>query len=200
MASLTTDLGNNDIDFEDIDIYASKKAAKYGMKGKFTGKDSKGEEIEPSGSGKNEGKYTLKDVRKCLKVQEWIKNQEEEDSKELKKVNDFSSKSAKEAFDELGISLEEYETNGGKRTGKRTKGSITKQDVLDYKKSSGTQEVVTDDKKYTTKKMMERIEKLGTSLKAAAKEYLKENPGSYKSGKFWGKKEVDAAIEYAMSL
>ena len=204
MASLTTDLGNNDIDididFEDIDIYASKKAAKYGMKGKFTGKDSKGEEIEPSGSGKNEGKYTLKDVRKCLKVQEWIKNQEEEDSKELKKVNDFSSKSAKEAFDELGISLEEYETNGGKRTGKRTKGSITKQDVLDYKKSSGTQEVVTDDKKYTTKKMMERIEKLGTSLKAAAKEYLKENPGNYKSGKLWGKKEVDAAIEHAMSL
>ena len=39
-----------------------------GMKGKFTGKDSKGEEIEPSGSEKNEGKYTLKDVRKCLKV------------------------------------------------------------------------------------------------------------------------------------
>ena len=105
MASLTTDLGNNDIDividFQDIDIYASKKAAKYGMKGKFTGKDSKGKKIEPSGSGKNEGKYTLKDVRKCLKVQEWIKNQEEEDSKELKKVNDFSSKSAKEAFDEL---------------------------------------------------------------------------------------------------
>ena len=192
MASLAT------IDFQDIDTYASKKAAKYGMKGKFTGRDSKGEEIEPSGSGKNEGKYTLKDVRKCLKVQEWIKNQEEEDSKELKKVNDFSSKSAKEAFDELGISLEEYETNGGKRTGKRTKGSITKQDVLDYKKSSGTQEVVTDDKKYTTKKMMERIEKLGTSLKAAAKEYLKENPGNYKSGKLWGKKEVDAAIEHAM--
>ena len=203
MASLTTDLGNNDIDididFQDIDIYASKKAAKYGMKGKFTGKDSNGEEIEPSGSGKNEGKYTLKDVRKCLKVQEWIKNQEEEDSKELKKVNDFSSKSAKEAFDELGISLEEYETNGGKRTGKRTKGSITKQDVLDYKKSSGTQEVVTDDKKYTTKKMMEKIEKLGTSLKAAAKEYLEKNPGDYKS-KVWGKKEVDAAIEHAMSL
>ena len=49
MASLVT------IDYQDIDTYASKKAAKYGMKGKFTGKDSKGEAIEPSGSGKNEG-------------------------------------------------------------------------------------------------------------------------------------------------
>ena len=189
MASLAT------IDFQDIDTYASKKAAKYGMKGKFTGKDSKGEAIEPSGSGKNEGKYTLKDVRKCLKVQEWIEENNIEGEKEVKKVNAFSSKSAKEAFDELGISLENWT---GKRSGKRTKGSITKQDVLDYKKSSGTQEVVSDDKKYTTKKMKDRIEKLGTVLKAAAKKYLKENPGNYKSGKSWGKKEVDAAIEYAM--
>ena len=46
--------------------------------------------------------------------------------------------------------------------------------------------------------MKERIEKLGNTLKAAAKKYLKENPGDYKSGKLWGKKEVDAAIEYAM--
>jgi hypothetical protein len=192
MASLAT------IDFQDIDTYASKKAAKYGMKGKFTGIDSKGEAIESSGSGKNEGKYTLKDVRKCIKVQEWIEQNDIEGEKEVKKVNDFSSKSAKEAFDAIGISLDEYRNNGGKSTGKRTKGSITKQDVLDYKKSSGTQEVVSDDKKYTTKKMMERIEKLGNTLKAAAKEYLKENKGSYKSGKFWGKKEVDAAIEHAM--
>ena len=192
MASLAT------IDFQDIDTYASKKAAKYGMKGKFTGKDSKGEAIEPSGSGKNEGKYTLKDVRKCVKVQEWIEQNDIEGEKEVKKVNDFSSKSAKEAFEELGITLDDYRNNGGKATGKRTKGSITKQDVLDYKKSSGTQEVVSDDKKYTTKKMKERIEKLGNTLKAAAKKYLKENPGNYKSGKLWGKKEVDAAIEYAM--
>ena len=193
MASLAT------IDFQDIDTYASKKAAKYGMKGKFTGKDSKGEAIEPSGSGKNEGKYTLKDVRESvLKFQEWIEQNDIEGEKEVKKVNDFSSKSAKEAFDELGISLDDYRNNGGKATGKRTKGSITKQDVLDYKKSSGTQEVVSDDKKYTTKENEERIEKLGNTLKAAAKKYLKENPGDYKSGKLWGKKEVDAAIEYAM--
>ena len=192
MASLVT------IDYQDIDTYASKKAAKYGMKGKFTGKDSKGEAIEPSGSGKNEGKYTLKDVRKCLQVQEWIEENNIEGEKEVKKVNAFSSKSAKEAFDELGISVEVYKEQGGKATGKRTKGSITKQDIKDYKKSSGTQEVVSDDKKYTTKKMKERIEKLGNTLKDAAKQYLKENPGNYKSGKSWGKKEVDAAIEYAM--
>ena len=94
MASLAT------IDFQDIDSYASKKAAKYGMKGNFTGKDSKGEEIEPSGSGKNEGKYTLKDVRKCLKVQEWIEQNDIEGEKEVKKVNTFSSKAAEKLFKE----------------------------------------------------------------------------------------------------
>ena len=204
MASLTTDLGNNDIDididFQDIDIYASKKAAKYGMKGKFTGKDSKGEAIDPSGSGKNEGKYTLKDVRKCVKVQEWIEQNDIEGEKEVKVVKKFSSKTAEAAFDKLGITVEEYKGKGGKTSGKRTKGSITCKDIKEFQKSNGAPAVVTDDKKFTTKKMMERIEKLGKNTKEAAKEYLSKNPGSYKSGKLWGKKEVDAAIEHAMSL
>ena len=91
------------------------------MKGKFTGKDSKGEEMNLQVLERTEGKYTLKDVRKCLEFRNGLRIQEEEDSKELKKVNDFSSKSAKEAFDELGISLEEYETNGGKEQVKELK-------------------------------------------------------------------------------
>ena len=70
----------------------------------------------------------MKDVRKCVKVQEWIEQNDIEGEKEVKKVNDFSSKSAKEA-EELGITLDDYRNNGGKATGKRTKGSITKQDV-----------------------------------------------------------------------
>ena len=35
-------------------------------------------------------------------------------------------------------------------------------------------------------------------IKELAKEYLGKNSGDYKSGKVWGKKEVEAAIKYAM--
>ena len=88
----------------------------------------------------------------------------------------------------------------GTRSGKRTKGSITCKDIQDFLKTSEAPAVVTDDKKFTTKKMKERIDVLGTVLKAAAKQYLNsdEGKGEYKGNKVWGKKEVDAAIKYAM--
>ena len=203
MASLTTQPPvnlDNEFDHTNVEIYGSKKAILYGIRGKFTGKDSDKKEIEPSGTGKNEGKFLLKDIRKCPKVQKWIESSGIEGEKEVKKVNAFSSKTAKAAFDKLGITVEEYKAQGGKASGKRTKGSITCKDIKEFQKSNGAPAVVTDDKKFTTKKMMERIEKLGNRTKEAAKEYLSNNPGSYKSGKVWGKKEVDAAIEYAMSL
>ena len=195
MASLATA-----IDYMDVDIYGSKKAILYGIKGEFTGFDGEEKEIEPSGSGRNVGKFLLKDVRKCPKVQKWIESSGIEGKKEVKKVNAFSSKTAEAAFEKLGITVEEYTAQGGKASGKRTKGSITCKDIKEFQKSNGAPAVVTDDKKFTTKKMMERIEKLGTNTKKAAKEYLSNNPGTYKSGKVWGKKEVDAAIEHAMSL
>ncbi len=192
MASLAT------IDYQDIDTYASKKAAKYGMKGKFTGKDSKGEAIEPSGSGKNEGKYTLKDVRKCPNVQEWIKKENIEGEKEVKKVNTFSSKAAEKLFSEKFPEMD-VKNWTGTRTGKRTKNSITCDDIKKFiKKSSEITETVSYDKKFTTKKMKEKIDFLGNSLKELAKEYLDKNPGDYKGSKVWGKKEVEAAIKYAM--
>ena len=193
MASLAT------INFQDIDTYASKKAASYGMKGNFQGVDNSGVEIEPSGSGKNEGKFTLKDVRKCPNVQKWIKDTKADGEKEAKVVSKFSSKTAEKLFKEKfpEMNVEEWQ---GNRSGKRTKGSITCKDIKDFMKSNAVQDVVTDDKKFTTKKMKERIDSLGTVLQAAAKEYLNsdEGKGEYKSGKLWGKKEVDAAIKYAM--
>ena len=207
MASLATeqtqtDLGNDniviDIDFKDIDTYASQKAASYGTKGNFQGVDDKGK-IEPSGSGKNEGKFTLKDVRKCPNVQEWIKDTKADGEKEAKVVSKFSSKTAEKLFSEKfpNMNVEEWQ---GNRSGKRTKGSITCKDIKDFMKSNAVQEVVSDDKKFTTKKMKERIDSLGTVLQAAAKQYLNsdEGKGEYKGTKVWGKKEVDAAIKHAM--
>ena len=190
MASLATN------DFQDIDSYASKKAAKYGMKGNFIGKDSDGNKIEPSGSGKNKGKYTLKDVRKCLKVQEWIKKEKIEGEKEEKKVNTFSSKAAENLFKEKFPTLDVKDWEGSK-TGKRTKGSITCDDIKKFIKSDGDTETVPYEKKFTTKKMKEKIDVLGNTLKELAKEYLDKNPGDYKGSKVWGKKEVEAAIKYA---
>ena len=207
MASLTTqqiDLGNNDIvidiNYKDVDTYASKKAASYGRKGNFQAVDGYGKEIEPSGSGRNEGLFTLKDVRKCPNVQKWIMETQADGEKEVKVVKKFSSKTAEAAFSKLGITVEVYIERGGKASGKRTKGSITCKDIKEFQKSNAAPAVVTDDKKFTTKKMMEKIEKLGIRTKTAAKDYLREHPGTYKSGKVWGKKEVDAAIEYAMRL
>ena len=193
MASLAT------INFQDIDTYASKKAASYGMKGNFQGVDNSGVEIEPSGSGKNEGKFTLKDVRKCPNVQKWIKDTKADGEKEAKVVSKFSSKTAEKLFKEKFPGMDEKDFQGT-RSGKRTKGSITCKDIQDFLKTSEAPDVVTDDKKFTTKKMKERIDSLGTVLQAAAKEYLNsdEGKGEYKSGKLWGKKEVDAAIKYAM--
>jgi len=205
MASLATeiDLGNDniviDIDYKDIDTYASKKAASFGTKGNFQGVDDKGEKIEPSGSGKNEGKFTLKDVRKCPNVQKWIKDTKADGEKEAKVVSKFSSKTAEKLFSEKFpyTNVEDWQ---GKRTGKRTKDSITCKDIKDFLKTSEAPSVVTDDKKFTTKKMFQRIDNLGTVLKAAAKQYLNsdEGKGDYKGTKVWGKKEVDAAIKHAM--
>ena len=194
MASLTT------INYSDIDTYASKKAASYGTKGNFQGEDEKGEVIEPSGSGKNEGKFTLKDVRKCPNVQEWINRTKADGEKEAKVVSKFSSKTAEKLFKEKFPEMDEKDFQGN-RSGKRTKGSITCKDIKDFMKSNAVQDVVTDDKKFTTKKMKERIDSLGTVLQAAAKQYLNtdEGKGEYKSGKVWGKKEVDAAIKHAMA-
>jgi hypothetical protein len=208
MASLATqetkiDLGNNDIvidiDYTDIDTYASKKAASFGTKGNFQGEDDKGEKIEPSGTGKNEGKFTLKDVRKCPNVQKWINRTKADGEKEVKVVSKFSSKTAEELFSKKFPDLK-VENWQGKRTGKRTKGSITCKDIKDFLKTSEAPAVVTDDKKFTTKKMFQRIDSLGTVLKAAAKQYLNtdEGKGDYKGNKLWGKKEVDAAIKHAM--
>ena len=191
MTSLAT------IDYKDIDIYASKKAASYGMKGNFQGKDNDGKEIESSGSGRNEGKFTLKDVRKCPNVQKWIEDTKVDGDKETKVVSKFSSKTAEKLFSEKfpGMNVEQWQ---GNRSGKRTKGSITCKDIKDFLKSNGEQAVVTDGKKFTTKKMKERIDNLVEVLKTKAKEYLEQHQGEYKSGKVWGKKEVDAAIKYSM--
>ena len=73
MASLA-----NSFKYSDVTIYSpsSAKAILYGIQGKFSGEDSDGNKIEPSGTGKNEGKFLLKDVRKCPNVQEWIKKRE----------------------------------------------------------------------------------------------------------------------------
>ena len=194
MASLA-----NSIDYSDVSIYSSSsaKAILYGIQGKFTGKDSDGNEIEPSGTGKNEGKFLLKDVRKCPNVQKWINDTKAEGEKEVKKVNTFSSKAAEKLFKEKFPEMDVKNWKGS-RTGKRTKNSITCDDIKKFIKSSEVTETVSYDKKFTTKKMKEKIDVLGNTLKAAAKEYLERNTGSYKSGKVWGKKEVEAAIKYAM--
>ena len=86
----------NSFDYSNVTIYSSSsaKAILYGIQGKFSGEDSDGNKIKPSGTGKNEGKFLLKDVRKCPNVQEWIKKENIEGEKEEKKVNKFSSKAA----------------------------------------------------------------------------------------------------------
>ena len=194
MASLA-----NSIDYSDVSIYSSSsaKAILYGIQGKFTGKDSDGNEIEPSGTGKNEGKFLLKDVRKCPNVQKWINDTKAEGEKEEKIVSKFSSKAAEKLFKEKFPEMDVKDWKGSK-SGKRTKNSITCDDIKKFIKSSGVTETVSYDKKFTTKKMKEKIDVLGNSLKVLAKEYLEQNPGDYKGTKLWGKKEVEAAIKHAM--
>ena len=192
MASLAT------INYSDIDTYASKKAASYGTKGNFQGEDEKGEVIEPSGSGKNEGKFTLKDVRKCPNVQEWINRTKADGEKEAKVVSKFSSKTAEKLFKEKfpEMNVEEWQ---GNRSGKRTKGSITCKDIKEFLKDNGdvvdNNNNVDEDKMFTTKKMKAKIDELGPNSKEIAMEYLRTHHGVYKSKKWWGKKEIEAAIK-----
>ena len=127
----------------------------------------------------------------------WIKDTKADGEKEVKIVNTFSSKAAEKLFKEKFPEMD-VKNWQGTRTGKRTKNSITCDDIKKFIKSLGVTETVSYDKKFTTKKMKEKIDVLGNTLKAAAKKHLEENPGSYKSGKVWGKKEVEAAIKYAM--
>ena len=198
MASLTevVDLGK-EVDSNDPDIYGSGKAISLGMKAGFTGRDSEDNIIEPSGSGKNKGKFLLGDLKKCLAVQEWIKNNEDNNN-EVKEKKDFSGEKAKEAFDKLGISVEDYVEKGGKRSGKRTANSITCKDIKEFLKNNGdvvdNNVVVDEDKMFTTKKMKAKIDDLGPNSKEIAMEYLRNHHGDYKSKKWWGKKEIEEAI------
>jgi len=200
MASLTevVDLGKV-VDSNDPDIYGSGKAIILGIKAGFTGRDSEDNIIKPSGSGKNKGKFLLGDLKKCPAVQEWIKNNEDNNNNEVKEKKDFSGEKAKEAFDKLGMTVEEYEQKGGKRSGKRTANSITCKDIKEFLKDNGdvvdNNNNVDEDKMFTTKKMKAKIDELGPRSKGIAMEYLRNNHGVYKSKKWWGKKEIEAAIK-----
>ena len=68
-------------------------------------------------------------MRKCPNVQEWIKKENIEGEKEVKKVNTFSSKAAEKLFNEKFPEMD-VEKWKGTRTGKRTKNSITCDDVV----------------------------------------------------------------------
>jgi hypothetical protein len=193
MASLTTA-----INCMDPTIYGSKQAILLGMQGKFSGVDSDGNEIKPSGSGRNEGKFLLGDLKKCSSIQKWIEENEDNNNNEVKEKKNFSGKKAKEAFSKLGISVEEYDQKGGSRSGKRTANSITCKDIKEFLKGNkvvADNVIVDEDKMFTTKKMKTRIDELGPRSKGIAMEYLRNNKGTYKSKKWWGKKEIDAAIK-----
>ena len=193
MASLTTE-----INYMDPTIYGSKQAILLGMQGKFSGLDEEKNEIKPSGKGRNKGKFLLGDLKKCPSIQKWIEENEDSNDDEVKEQKDFASVKTKEAFNELGISVEEYDQKGGSRTGIKTPNSITMKDIKDFIKDNGdsnNNEDVDEDKMFTTKKMKARIDELGPRSKGIAMEYLRNNHGTYKSKKWWGKKEIDAAIK-----
>jgi len=185
------------VDYTDPSNYGSKQALVLMIKAGFTGRDSEDNIIEPSGSGRNKGKFLIGDVKKCLTVQEWIKNNEDNNN-EVKEKKDFSGEKAKEAFDKLGISVEDYVEKGGKRSGKRTANSITCKDIKEFLKNNGdvvdNNVVVDEDKMFTTKKMKAKIDDLGPNSKEIAMEYLRNHHGVYKSKKWWGKKEIEEAI------
>ena len=65
------------VDHKDPSNYGSKQALVLMIKAGFTGRDIEDNIIEPSGSGRNEGKFLIGDVKKCPTVQEWIKNNED---------------------------------------------------------------------------------------------------------------------------
>ena len=194
MASLTTA-----INYMDPTIYGSKQAILLGMQGKFSGFDEEGNEIKPSGKGRNKGKFLLGDLKKCSEIKKWIEEQEDSNDDEVKEKKDFASVKTKEAFDKLGISVEEYDQKGGSRTGLKTPNSITMKDINEFIRDNGNSnnndEDVDEDKMFTTKKMKARIDELGPRSKEIAMGYLRNNHGTYKSKKWWGKKEIDAAIK-----
>jgi len=187
------------VDHKDPSNYGSKQALVLMIKAGFTGRDSEDNIIKPSGSGKNKGKFLLGDLKKCLAVQEWIKNNEDNNNNEVKEKKDFSGEKAKEAFNKLGMSVEEYDQKGGKRSGKRTENSITCKDIKEFLKDNGdvvdNNNNVDEDKMFTTKKMKAKIDELGPNSKEIAMEYLRTHHGVYKSKKWWGKKEIEAAIK-----
>ena len=186
------------VNFKDPTIYGSKQAILLGMQGEFTGLDSEKNKIKPSGSGRNEGKFLLGDIKKCPTVQEWIAKNNKGNNNEVKKKKDFSGKKAKEAFEKLGITVKEYDELKGGRSGVRTANSITCKDIKEFLKAGKVdvnKVVVDEDKMFTTKKMKARIDELGTNSRKKAMAYLNENKGTYKSKKWWGKKEIDAAIK-----
>ena len=188
------------VDHKDPSNYGSKQALVLMIKAGFTGRDIEDNIIEPSGSGRNEGKFLIGDVKKCPTVQEWIKNNEDNNNNnEVKEKKDFSGEKAKEAFSKLGMTVEEYDQKGGKRSGKRTADSITCKDIKEFLKDNGdvvdNNNNVDEDKMFTTKKMKARIDELGPNSRNIAMEYLRNNHGVYKSKKWWGKKEIDAAIK-----
>jgi len=191
MASLVTA-----INFMDPKIYGSQAAIILGMQGKFSGLDSDDNEIIPSGKGRNKGKFLLGDLKKCLSIQKWI--EENEDNKEVKEKKNFSGEKAKEAFAKLNISVQEYDDQGGSRSGKRTANSITCKDIKEFLKGNkvvADNAVVDEEKMFTTKKMKARLDELGPNSRKKAMDYLRTNKGTYKSKKWWGKKEIDAAIK-----
>jgi len=195
MASLVTA-----INFMDPKIYGSQAAIILGMQGKFSGLDSDDNEIIPSGKGRNKGKFLLGDLKKCLSIQKWIEENEDNNNNEVKEKKDFSGEKAKEAFAKLNISVEEYVEKGGSRSGKRTANSITCKDIKEFLKDNGdvvnnNNAVVDEEKMFTTKKMKARLDELGPNSRIKAMEYLRTNKGTYKSKKWWGKKEIDAAIK-----
>ena len=187
------------VDHKDPSNYGSKQALVLMIKAGFTGRDSEDNIIKPSGSGKNKGKFLLGDLKKCLAVQEWIKNNEDNNNNEVKEKKDFSGEKAKEAFNKLGMSVEEYDQKGGKRSGKRTENSITCKDIKEFLKDNGdvvdNNNNVDEDKMFTTKKMKARIDELGPNSQEIAMGYLRNHHGVYKSKKWWGKKEIEAAIK-----
>ena len=184
MASLTV------VNIQNPDNF-SGAALKLALKSQWNGKDKEDNPIEPS--GKN-GKFLLKDIKQCPIVQTYLENNKKE---EEKKFEQFSSKASENEFKKLKISVKQYKEKGGLCSGIQRPNSITKSDIKIFlekntdlkKESKGT---------FTTKNMKEKIEKLGPALKNLALEYLSTHKGDYKSGKDWGKKEVEQAIQHAM--
>ena len=151
------------VDYTDPTNYGSKQALILMIKAGFSGKDSEGNIIKPSGQRRNKGKFLIGDVKKCPVVQTWIEENEDNNNNEVKEKKDFSGEKAEKEFAKLSMSVREYEEKGGKRSGKRTANSITCKDIKEFLKDNGdvVDNNVDEDKMFTTKKMKERIDELG---------------------------------------